>query len=170
MSEDLHEIIKLWKERCNILEKKFETLKEERDNETWLLKQEIHALEKAKELDFYWIEKDKRIIDKLFKYIERSFFKGRFLFKLVELCGQLKMPETLPYLKKVFLKQPLFNTQKTDELRVASAVSLRQIGTPEAMELIKKGLNDKRGPVRRTCNIIMELKRNEKEKPPKEEG
>lgn len=112
--------------------------------------------------------KDKAIIDNLFKHVERSLFKGESLLKLVELCGQLKMQEALPHLKRVFLKRVLFNTKKTDELRVASAVSLRQLGTSEAMELIKKGLNDKREPVRRTCNIIMELKGDEKEKPIKE--
>ncbi|MCK4462908.1 MAG: hypothetical protein KAU58_01195 [Candidatus Omnitrophica bacterium] len=134
---------------------------------------EIFKKEKNKEIQNKTLitlikTKDKTIIDKLFKYTERSFFKSEFLLKLVELCGQLKMQETLPHLKRVLLKRLLFNTKKTDELRVASAVSLRQIGTAEAMELIKKGLNDKREPVRRTCNIIMELKRNEKEKPLKE--
>ncbi len=135
-----------------------------------IFKKEKNKKMQSKTLTALIKTKDRMIIDKLFKYVERSFFKGRFLFKLVELCGQLKISETLPHLKRVFLKRPLFNTKKTDELRVVSAVSLRQLGTPEAMELIKKGLNDKREPVRRTCNIIMELKRNEKENPQKEEG
>ena len=71
----------------------------------------------------------------------------------------------MPYLKKVLFKQILFNTKRWDDLRVASVVSLRQIGTAEAMELIEKGLSIKRAPVKRMCNIVMELHKDGVEEP-----
>jgi hypothetical protein len=104
---------------------------------------------------------DKDVIDKLFKCAGRSFAGKDLLLKLVELCGQMKARESFLYLKNIFLKQPLFATKKNDELRVASAVSLRQLGGQEAMEVIKRGLNDKSGAVKRMCNIILELEKEE---------
>jgi hypothetical protein len=109
---------------------------------------------------------DKKVVEKLFRSTQMNLLKQNPILKLVELCGQLKVRESMPYLKRIFLRRSIFYTKKNDELRVASAVSLRQLGTTEAMELIEKGLNDRSNAVRRMCNIILEL---EKEEPKKDE-
>lgn len=108
---------------------------------------------------------DDKVIGDLFKCARKEMLKGRLILKLVELCGQLKSQKAFRHLQKIFLKLPLFGSKKIDDLRIASAVSLRQLGTDEAMELIKKGTNDRRSAVKRMCGIILEL---EEEKKPEE--
>jgi len=105
---------------------------------------------------------EQTIIDKLFRYIEKSLTKRRFFLRLIELCGERKAKASLPHLKKTFLRRPFFNTKQVDELRVAAAVSLRQLDLPEAWELIEKGLEDKSEAVKRMCSIILELKKTDK--------
>ena len=105
---------------------------------------------------------DKKMIERLFKYTGGGFTNKDLVLKLVELCGQMKTRESFSYIKNILLRQPFFGTKKSEQLRVASAVSLRQLGGPESMEVIKKGLNDRSKAVKSMCNIILEL---EKEAP-----
>ncbi len=100
---------------------------------------------------------DEDSIHLLFKYAQTGFFKHKFLLQLIELSGQLKVKTTLIYLKNIFLKRPLFNTKKRDELRVAAITSLSRLHTEEAAELVSQGLLDKSKRVRKTSEIILQL-------------
>ncbi|MDP8298947.1 MAG: hypothetical protein P9L88_03505 [Candidatus Tantalella remota] len=101
--------------------------------------------------------RDAGVVDRIFSSAENSFFMRNFLLKLVELCGYLKLQESLPHLKKIFQKRPWFNTKYRDDLRVAAVTSLRRLNDEEAMELLKTGLLDRSSRVRRMCEIVMEL-------------
>lgn len=102
--------------------------------------------------------KDEKVINTLFKYTEMNWFKRKFLTKLIDLCGQMRLAETFPHLKRTFLKKGWFFTSKRQEdLRIAAVTSLGRLATPEALELIKQGLNDKSTRVRQMCEIITKL-------------
>ncbi len=100
------------------------------------------------------------VVDRIFSNVENNFFMRNFLIKLVELCGYLKLQESMPHLKKIFLKRPWFNTKYRNDLRVAAVTSLRRLNDEEALELIRTGLSDRSSRVRRMCEIVMELDRS----------
>ncbi|MFH1288566.1 MAG: HEAT repeat domain-containing protein, partial [bacterium] len=100
--------------------------------------------------------KDNNTLKDIFVYLERSFFRRKYLLKLVKSCGNLKISESVPFIKKVLKKTGFLNIPNRDELRVAAVISLGQIGTPEALRSIEQRLNDKRARVRRMCQIILE--------------
>ncbi|MGB2600944.1 MAG: hypothetical protein WBD00_04275 [Candidatus Omnitrophota bacterium] len=104
--------------------------------------------------------KDDKLINILFRYTERSWFKRRFLMRLVDLCGQMRVEETLPHLRRTFLKKSWFGSKKQEDLRIAAVTSLGRLGIPEALELIQQGLNDKNTRVREMCEIITKLGEN----------
>ncbi|MEA3490158.1 MAG: hypothetical protein U9R44_07500, partial [Candidatus Omnitrophota bacterium] len=107
------------------------------------------------------------VISGLFDYAGRGFFRQKLLLRIVELCGNMKTMESLPRLRRIFCGRVLFNTKRADELRVAAVVSLGRLRTDESIELIRRGLLDKRERVRDMCRIIVEL---EKDKNDKEAG
>ena len=104
--------------------------------------------------------KDKYVIEKLFKKLEKGVLK-KHLPDLVKLCGDLKIQDALPYLEKILTKRPFFYTQGADNLRLACVVSLGQLGLTEARGIIEKALNDKSEAVRRMSRIILELDKKE---------
>jgi len=97
------------------------------------------------------------IIDRLFRTVERSSRSREYLLTLVRSCGDNKMAESISYLEKILFRRVFFNTVRTDELRIAAAVSLGRINTPGSLELVKKGLKIGREPVRRMCEIVLRL-------------
>jgi HEAT repeat protein len=102
--------------------------------------------------------KDEKTINTLFRYTEMNWFKRKFLTKLIDLCGQMRLEETFPHLKRTFLKKGwLFSSKRREDLRIAAVTSLGRLGTPEALGLIKQGLNDKSTRVRQMCEIITKL-------------
>jgi hypothetical protein len=139
--------------------KQFEPEKEEELNKVYeMLTKEKKNSVKKEALTILIRTKNREIIDKVFACATKNLLGHDTLVKLVELCGQLKIKESVPYLKKIFLTKPLFQSKKSDELRVASAVSLRQLETEDAIEVVKSGLKDRRKKVRDMCRLIMELK------------
>jgi len=97
------------------------------------------------------------IMERLFMTVEKSSRTRKYLLTLVKSCGDNKMAESVPCLEKILFRRVFFNTAKTDELRIAAAVSLGRINTPESLELVKKGLKIRREPVRRMCEIVLRL-------------
>lgn len=108
--------------------------------------------------------RDSAIIDRAFRYLQINIFKRSFLLKLVELCGNFRIQESLPQLKRLFIMKRLINTHRTEKIRVAVAVSLRQLDTAKAMEIVKEGVNDKNERVRSMCNAIIALAKEDKKK------
>ncbi|MFH1878725.1 MAG: hypothetical protein ABH883_07965 [Candidatus Omnitrophota bacterium] len=102
------------------------------------------------------------VIDRLFFMARRSFFGRRArILQLVELCGQLKIAESVAHLKVNFLKRGLFfNTASRDEFRGAVVTSLGRIHTEEAMELVVMGTKDTSKKVKKMCQILLELDKN----------
>lgn len=101
--------------------------------------------------------RDEEVISEMFTFARRELFRKEFLFRLVELSGQVRSTEALPHLRDIFLRRPWFCTRKRDELRIAAATSLARIHTDEAIELVKQGLRDRRKRVRNMCEIILRL-------------
>lgn len=99
--------------------------------------------------------RDNNILKKVFEYLDKSFFRRKYLLKFIKLCGDLKILESAPLIKTVLEKKSFLNIPNRDELRVATAVSLGQIGGDEALNFIKQRLDDKRVRVRRMCQIIL---------------
>jgi len=101
--------------------------------------------------------RDKDIADKVFTAIWRKFRMHKYVGPFVKFCGDNKLEEALPYLEKVLFRKIFYNTKTTDELSVAVVVALGQIDTPEAKELIQRGLNLKREAVKNMCEIALKL-------------
>lgn len=99
--------------------------------------------------------KDNNILKEVFEYVDKSFLRRKYLLKFVKLCGDFKISESVPFIKRVLEKKGVLNIPNRDELRVAAAVSLGQIGGDEALHLIKQRLDDKRARVRRICQMIV---------------
>lgn len=102
----------------------------------------------------------KEVIDTLFGHIENNFRRRKYLLTLVELCGYLRVQGAQQHLRKILFHWSVFDMKKGVELRMASAVSLMQLGSDEAVDWIKKGARDKKRIVRRVCNIMMQLRQN----------
>lgn len=105
--------------------------------------------------------RDKDVIQKLFAVIMKSRLRKLYLLYLVKSSGDLKLKGAFSYLKEIFTQRHFFNTKKIDELRIAAAISLHQIGLQESEELIKNALlHDRSKSVKRMCKIIMDLDRD----------
>ncbi len=142
------------------LEAVFRMFKRERDRE--VQKKAAAVLLKTR---------DPVIIERVFRYAERSFFRPGLLLRLVELCGYIRSQESFPHLKRIFVKRPLISTKRRDEIRAAAVTSLGRLHTTQAMDLIKHGLRDKRERVKKMCEIILLLdERGEIEQESKEGG
>lgn len=102
---------------------------------------------------------NENIVDKLFRIAERKIFNRELLLKMVKLAGQASVQKAFKHIEGAFRKKYFFD--KNDNLRMAAAISLGRLNTPEAMALIKKGLNDKNEKVRNMCEIIVKLEGKE---------
>jgi len=97
---------------------------------------------------------DGKTVERLFGYARLRFWRRGLMQKLVEACGELRAERALPRLERILLKRPLIGTKASDELRIAAAVSLKKLGTPEAMEAVERCTADKRDAVRKMCRLI----------------
>ncbi|MFC1548611.1 HEAT repeat domain-containing protein [Candidatus Omnitrophota bacterium] len=114
--------------------------------------------------------KNEKAIGNLFKYVQRNWFKRKFLVKLIELCGLMRSEETFSHLKRLFYKKCWFTTKRWEDVKVTTVTSLGRIGTPEAQEIIDDGLKDKNKRVREMCEIIVKLKAEGGEEKKDKEG
>jgi hypothetical protein len=139
---------------------------EEKNSVLDLLRGERNEEVKKKAATVLLLTRDADMIEKLFAIAEKGFFVQKFLIRLVELCGSLKIYESFPSLKRVFLKRPFFSTKSRNDLRAAAVSSLARLHTDEAMQLVDEGLKDKSEAVRRMSEIILKLTgKTEAEKP-----
>lgn len=99
--------------------------------------------------------KDGEIAKKLFERLGKGFFKNKFLLYLIVLCGTFKVDGSLAYLKRILERRPFVNTKAVRALRVESVLSLARIGTPEAMESIRKSADDPDKSVRAMCKMVL---------------
>lgn len=113
---------------------------------------------------------DARVIDLIFRSVRRGPLRGRYLEAVVKLCGDFKVTAAFPELRDIFVRRPFFYTRSADAVRVAACVSLAQIGTPEAMALVTRGLADPSEAVRRMSGIILELDKKKGGEMPRREG
>ena len=141
---------------------------EEKEKIFFIMKKDADAAVQDKAMAALLKTEDAKLVERLFGYAAKNPLRRDLNRRLVELSGQIKSRESVPHLRRIFLRRPLFYSKKLDELRVALVVSLRQIGTDEAMELINKGLSDNSAAVKRMCGIILELERDQDGKRVKE--
>ncbi len=119
----------------------------EKENNSEIKKKLLVALIKTK---------DGEIAKKLFERLGKGFFKNKFLLDLIVLCGTFKVEGSLVYLKRMLERRPFIKTKAVRALRVESVLSLARIGTPEAMESIRKSADDPDKPVRAMCKMALE--------------
>jgi len=96
-------------------------------------------------------------IRKIFQECEGGLFRRSNLFDLVELCGQMRVQASFPYLKRLFEKHSLFNSKRRDTLRAAVLTSAARLKTEESLRLVKLGLEDRSRLLRETSEIILKL-------------
>ena len=108
--------------------------------------------------------KDAETVKKLFERANKGIFKKKLLLELVTLCGTFKAETSLLHLKKILEHRPIINTGSARALRVQSVLSLARIGTPEAMELIRKAANDSDKSVGAMCKLVLESDKRTDEK------
>ncbi len=99
--------------------------------------------------------RNKEIIETLFRKAGKSLFKKSFTVDLVKLCGDVKVKETFPLLKGIFISRPVFSTRKKDKLRLTAAISLLKLQSADGYKLIKS--QGKRGSryFRNQCKRIL---------------
>jgi len=107
--------------------------------------------------------RDSGVIEKLLNKTAKDMRYKKYLLPLVKLCGDNKIEESIPSLSGILFKKTFINTARTDELRIAAAVSLGQINTRESMELVKKALKSNREGVKSMCGIILRLEEDGQE-------
>ena len=95
-------------------------------------------------------------IKNLFEYAQKPFSGQRFLLRVIEICGELRIAGSVSFLGKVVEMRSFFNKGATNKLRIASVVSLGRIRTSLALEFIEKGLEDENENVRNLCRLIVE--------------
>lgn len=139
--EALKDFLPETKEEINII---FQILKKEKDESV-----------KTMAIEILLNTKDNNVLKNVFEYSGKNFLRKKYLLRLIKSCGNLKIPESIPFIKKVLEKKGFFNIPNRDELRIAAAVSLGQIGGDEALHSIEQQLNDKRERVRRMCQIVV---------------
>lgn len=98
-------------------------------------------------------------VNGLFSLLEKGPLRKRYFLLLLKLCGDLQVAESVPALGGVISKRPFFCTKAVDDLRVAAAVSLGQIATDPARELVRTCLKDKSSVLRRMCSLILEMEK-----------
>jgi HEAT repeat protein len=113
--------------------------------------------------------RDRLIIDRLFAKLEKGLFKRRILSELVRLCGELKVPESMPHLERMLLRKPFLGIFSDNALRVGAVASLGLLDTPEAVEVVKKALGDKSASVRKMCELVLQSRNGTGEGPNKGE-
>ncbi|MDI6783508.1 MAG: HEAT repeat domain-containing protein [bacterium] len=102
--------------------------------------------------------KTKQVIDILISYAtpRRGNKKNRiFQQRAIQLIGKHKIAEAVPSLIKLFHQKSFFFAKRMDPIRIAAAQALAQIGTAEAMEVVRAGCQDKRAAVRSICQTLV---------------
>nr|HPM43191.1 hypothetical protein [Candidatus Omnitrophota bacterium] len=98
----------------------------------------------------------------LFKTLMRGRLSRAYLTDAIKMCGDMKIKESYGFLRSIFMRRPFFYNKFTDLARVASVVSLAQLGTPESMAIVKGATSDPSDAVRRMSGIILELDKADK--------
>jgi len=81
--------------------------------------------------------RNREIIEILFRKSGNSFFKKSFTVDLVRLCGDIKVKESFPLIREIFIKRSIFSTRKKDKLRLTAAISLLKLQSADGYKLIK---------------------------------
>lgn len=75
--------------------------------------------------------------------------------RIIQLFGKNKIIESVPFLIKLFQQQSWFLPKRIEPIRIAAAQSLAQIGTAEAIAVVRNGCQDKRKEVRTMCQTLI---------------
>jgi len=103
---------------------------------------------------------DTTTIEKLFGVVRFRIGMGKYLVPLIRACGDKRTASSVPFLVKILLAKPFFNTAASDNARSAAAVSLGLIATPEALDAVRKGSGMNREAVRNMCRMVLERSKN----------
>ena len=79
--------------------------------------------------------------------------------------GMLGSNEALPVLQQMLERKSLFGMGKKDESRIGVANALAMIGTPEASDILEKGMNSKDESIRSVCQQALSRTIPSKESP-----
>jgi hypothetical protein len=101
--------------------------------------------------------KDAETLRKLFLLSKNYLFHYKKLLMIVELCGQIRLQEAFPFLRKLFRGKALIFKNRNDKLRMAVVTSLGRLHTQDSMDLINEGASDKREKVRKMSEILLKL-------------
>lgn len=102
--------------------------------------------------------KDTQAVPMLLKIIRKRNFWGQnnqSIKRAIKALGDIGAKESVPSLIKLFKKNVWFVKEKHDEIKVASASALKQIGTSEAIKTLITGTKSRRKTVRYACEKLL---------------
>jgi hypothetical protein len=76
--------------------------------------------------------------------------------------GQLRAPESIPFLGKVLLHETFLQTGKEEALRIDAANAIFRCGGARGVALLHRGAESHRGKVREHCEALLGTRRGEK--------
>jgi HEAT repeat protein len=102
--------------------------------------------------------KNQAAIDFLINFVSKTSNKKRnqvLLHRVIQLFGKYRIVETVPSLITLFQQKSWLFSKSLEPIRIASAQALTQIGTKEAIDIVRSGCQDKRKAVRSICQILI---------------
>lgn len=117
---------------------------------------------KKKAAEVIMMSRDPEVIKRTFAFVEKNFFRKGFLPYLVEIVGKTRCREALPELRRIFLKRVFFDTYARGSLKVTIMTTLGRMRIPEAMEIVKLGIKDRSGRVRKLSEILVKLETHDR--------
>lgn len=99
--------------------------------------------------------RDSYMIQKLFNKARNILFQKQKYIQLIKLCGETKIPETYPFLEKIFQEHPIFYTKITDKIRSTALKSMYRIDQKKTSNYIEKGREDRSHFIREICRKVV---------------
>lgn len=98
--------------------------------------------------------KDEKVIGDLFQKSDRFLSVRPLLLYNVQICGQIRLHESYPYLADIFMKKTFLPSRKNDEIRLAAAYSLLKLDNPNRFQLISSNIDRGGRYFKRKCRQI----------------
>ncbi|MFB3894908.1 MAG: HEAT repeat domain-containing protein [bacterium] len=103
--------------------------------------------------------KSQAAIEFLINFISKTSNNKKYralLHRAIQLCGKHKIADAVPTLITLFQQKSWLFPKNLEPIRIVSAQALNQIGTKEALEIVRAGCQDKRKAVRNMCQMLIE--------------
>ena len=91
------------------------------------------------------------MIQKLFKKSKTFLFRKQHYIQMIQLCGETRIPETFPFLEKIFQKQPIFYTNTSDKIRTSALKSMYRLDKKSTSKFLEMGQKDRSNVIREIC-------------------